>query len=150
MASVTITKQASPVSPEQIKRFEQENGLLLPDSYKNFLLRSNGGEPKPDRLVVPGWRGKSTAVNRFFGLGEGGNYDLETSLHNVEDYVPNGFMPIAEDSGGNLLCLGTTGSQEGKIYFWDHEEADGDDPHNLRELAESIDELLDKLLSPEG
>lgn len=150
MPLVKITKQASPVSPERIKQFEQENGFLLPDAYKNFLLRSNGGEPTPDRLIVPGWRGKSTAVNRFFGLEEGGSYDLEASLHNVEDYVPSGFIPIAEDSGGNLLCLGTAGSQAGKVYFWDHEDAQGDDPRNLLEVACSLDELFDKLLPPEG
>src|SRR5205085_1486700 len=91
MAAIKMTKQGSPVSLEQIEQFELRNGVVLPDSYKRFLLRDNGGEPMPDRLVVPGWHGQSTAVNRFFGLNDGGSYDLETSLRNVEDYVPTGF-----------------------------------------------------------
>src|SRR5262245_36479259 len=109
MAAVTLTKQAAPVSPGQIEEFERRNGVVLPESYQAFLLRTNGGEPTPDRLVVPGWHGRSTCVSRFLALGEGGSHDLEKTLRGAEDYVPPGFVPIAEDSGGNMLLVGSSG-----------------------------------------
>ena len=146
MAIVHLTKQAPAVSRGEIEAFEKRQGISLPDAYKTFLLTTNGGEPTPDRLIISGWRGKSTCVSRFFGLSEGGHYDLEKSLSGVEDYVPTGFVPIAEDSGGNLLCLGIKDTHAGKVFFWDHEQPQGDDPRNLREVANSIDELLDKLI----
>lgn len=149
MTTVKISNQGAPVSLEQIEQFERRNGIVLPDSYKTFLLCNNGGEPMPDRLLVPGWYGQSTAVNHFFGLGGDSSDDLETMLPNVEDYVPKGYVPIVDDPGGNLFCLHTGNSQHGAIYFWDHEELHGDDPRNLRKVAGSIDELLDKLLSSE-
>jgi len=149
MAVVNMTKQAPPVSSTQIEQFERRNGITLPEAYKAFLLRTNGGEPSSPHLIVPGWHGRSTGLSRFFGLGEGGNYDLEKSLSGAEDYVPSGFVPIAEDSGGNMLCLGISGHHAGKVFFWDHEVEQGDDPRNLHEVAGSIEELLEKLLPPD-
>ena len=146
MKSIRWMKQGPPVSNEQIGQFEVRNNLALDSSYKKFLLEINGGEPTPDRLLIPGWHGGSTAINRFFGLEEKGSYDLENSLQNVEEYVPSGFVPIGEDSGGNLLCLGTVGTYSGKVYFWDHEEVQGVNPQKLIEVAANFEELLDSLL----
>jgi hypothetical protein len=141
-----LSQQAQTTSIGRIQEFEQRAGVVLPDAYRAFLLRTNGGEPTPDRLLVPGWRGKSTSINRFFGLETGGQYDIERTLRGVGAYAPPGFVPMAEDTGGNLLLLGLNAQYLGKVFFWDHEEPRGDDPLKLREVAGSIDDLLDKLL----
>ncbi len=146
MTAAKITKQAPPVSRKEIEQFEQRNGISLPDSYKAFLLKTNGGEPTPDRLFIPGWSGQSTCVNHFLGIGQGGYYDLEASFQNAEDYIPDRFIPIAIDTGGNMLCTCTSGDSAGKIFFWDHEHPQGDAPSSLYEVASSVDELLEKLV----
>lgn len=141
-----MNKQFASTSVERIERFERQFGLTLPADYKDFLLRNNGGEPTPDRLIVPGWNGGSTCVNRFFGFRDDNDCDLEKIYVNSADYIPPGFLPIAEDSGGNMLCLDVSGSQPGSILFWDHESPHGDDPLHLHALAAGIEALLEKLL----
>ncbi|AKJ29572.1 SMI1/KNR4 family protein [Caldimonas brevitalea] len=42
--------------------------------------------------------------------------------------MPAGLLPIADDGGGSLLCLGVAGDHAGQVYWWDHEnEWDEDD-----------------------
>ncbi len=150
MANVTFQKRVTPASQEQVTQFEKRNAVPLPASYRKFLTSVNGGEPTPDKLPVPGWRGNVTCVNRFYGLGEGGYYDLEKTLQGAEDYVPAGHLPIAEDSAGNLICMGIGGPAAGNIYFWDHEGPQNDDPANLIRLADDFDRFLDSLLPADG
>jgi cell wall assembly regulator SMI1 len=147
MNLVTIKAKTSPVSLAAIAEFERRTDITLPHSYREFLAKYNGGEPTPDRLLVQGWHGTSTCINCFFGLGEGGFYDLEESLENAADYIPPSTLPIASDSGGNMLCLKLSGDNAGSIYFWDHESPDGIDLKNLFAVAANIDELLGKLTS---
>ena len=58
-------------------------------------------------------------------------------------------IPIADDPGGNAICLGMSGNERGKVYFWDHEmEADeGDEPtfENVYLVAESFASFLKSL-----
>ncbi|MBS1656290.1 MAG: SMI1/KNR4 family protein, partial [Bacteroidetes bacterium] len=37
----------------ELNDFEKENGILLPDDYKKFLLEFNGGKPIPNRNTNP-------------------------------------------------------------------------------------------------
>lgn len=49
--------------------------------------------------------------------------------------IIHGFIPIAEDPGGNLILLNCTGKDEG-IYFWDHElESLEDTPPNISNMS---------------
>lgn len=149
MPRIDPASKGKPTSTDRINAFERRNGLVLGDAYRRFLLESNGGAPTSDRLVVPSWRGKSTSLARFFGLETGGDDDLEAVLRNVEDYLPAGYLPIAEDSGGNLVCLGAVSDHVGKIYFWDHEDPAAVDSAGLILIAADVDALLAGLLPPD-
>ncbi|EEH2569867.1 SMI1/KNR4 family protein, partial [Salmonella enterica] len=45
MATFINTK--SPATIEDICKFEKDNQITLPDDYKEFLLKYNGGQPCP-------------------------------------------------------------------------------------------------------
>jgi hypothetical protein len=63
--------------------------------------------------------------------------------------VPAGFLPLAVDPGGNLICLVISGTNTGKVYFWDHEEEveEGQQPgySNVYLIANSFNEFLNSL-----
>lgn len=141
----TISNAYEQLSPEQIERFEIARNLILPPKYKNFLLQWNGGSPVPDMFMISDEQGASV-VNVFNGIGE--MYDnLEKVMEIYEDRLPEGFIPIGDDPGGNVLCVGTKELYAEKIYFWDHEQ-EPEDPNemtNMYFLANDIYEFLDAL-----
>jgi len=64
----TITGSYPPMTLQDIEALESRKQLSLPDTYKAFLLRSNGGRPMPDGFEVPGWPGRSSSVGDFYGI----------------------------------------------------------------------------------
>jgi len=130
-----------------IETFEAKNGLRLPESYKQFLLLTNGGQPKTkNALDIPSWPHKSTVINYFFGIDTGDTYDLVDNMRAYEGRAPKHCFPIADDVPGNMLCIELTGPGEGNVYFWDHEnESDHPSYANMYLVANDVFELLDKL-----
>lgn len=61
-----------------------------------------------------------------------------------DDIIELGFIPIADDSGGNQICLGLNKEFYGNIYFWIHDEDPGD-MKNMYFLADNFKEFIDKL-----
>ena len=111
------------ITIDQIRSLETKYGLSFPDEYVNHLMKYNGGKCKPN-LFEFDEKGKvsQSRINRFFAI-----YDGE--YNNLEDYIimykvdkiriPQDFIPIAGDPGGNLICISKL---NGCIYFWDHEK----------------------------
>ena len=62
--------------------------------------------------------------------------------------MPDFIFPIANDPGGNLICMD---AKDGKIYFWDHENEvdysiyDDAVKTNLHFVANSLKEFLNNL-----
>lgn len=133
------------LSIEQIEQFEIEHNVKFPKSYKNFLLKWNGGYVEPDVFTISNEQGESS-VNVFFGIGN--MYDnLADYIEILDGRLPDGFIPIAIDGSGNFICLGTKEPYYDQIYFWDHElePEDPNDMSNMYFLTNNIDEFLDKL-----
>lgn len=134
---------------EQLEQFELEHNVKFPESYKNFLLKWNGGYVKPEIFMISDEQGRSV-LNVFFGIGD--MYDnLADFIEILEGRLPEGFIPIADDPSGNIICLGTKEPYYDQIYFWDHEleSEDPNDMSNMYFLANNINEFLDKLFEPE-
>src|SRR5690625_1089796 len=148
---VKMTDTNSKLTLEDIKDFEQENNIRLTTNYKDFLLKWNGGYIEPHLFYISDKQGVS-AMNIFNGIG-----DFDDSLDeyiDILDYrLPEGFIPIGDDSNGNQVCLGTLQPHYDHIYFWDHEnESDLDEPDmsNMYFLASNIWEFLDSLYEDES
>ena len=55
-------------------------------------------------------------------------------------------MPIARDPGGNQILLAFAGPNEGKVYFWDHEEEPAMPNYsNCHLIADSFREFIEGL-----
>jgi len=141
------------VTKEVINNFERENNISLPEDYIEFLLKNNGGMFIYDyvNFDFKDKLGDNTAiVDIFYGINYPADvYDLKTMLNRTRDRMPNNIIPIANDPGGNKICISIKGEDYGKVYFWDHEfEADEDekpDYRNLSLIANSFTEFF-KLL----
>ncbi len=116
------------IDSEDIIQFEEKINGKLSDEYKKFLLENNGGYVD-DYLVTPKFvevnssKSKryyqSTSPDRFYDLDE----LLEEYEDNLDDPVlPNNYISIAYDTGGNqiVMCV-ENGIENGKIFFANHE-----------------------------
>jgi hypothetical protein len=112
------------LSEETINQLEQTIGYSLPSDYKVFLADFGGvafykyaifaiqGTSKPD---------SGSILSTFYGVLP--NYPLEDIATLYTDYkgrIPSDLLPIGEDPGGNIICLGLAGEMRGKVYFWGH------------------------------
>lgn len=123
---LTMSKVFGAASAADIAVFEQRHGLVLPDAYRQFLLRHNGGKARDAFFTVPGWQ--KSHVSYFYGIGLDGAYNLEDILQQVAYFFPRSLLPIGTDPGGNEICLGLSGKATGKVYFWCHEAGELSDP----------------------
>ncbi len=55
------------VGKRRLKQFETDTGLTLPDDYRGFLLKHNGGAPVECRFEIPDLR-EDAQVESFYGL----------------------------------------------------------------------------------
>lgn len=147
--SVEITGGKGPLTPEALAAAESTLGVKLPGDYRNFMLRHNGGRPKPDTFDIawrPGQRaaaaGTWATLERLFYVHEGRHENLlRMNLTTFAGRLPPGTVAIGRDPGSNLLLLRCDDSaQRGEVLYWLMEmETSGD---NVGHVAASFDELL--------
>lgn len=140
------------VTPEEIVGLEARWNVKLPDAYKRFLLETNGGEPEPNYFEIPEVPNAGSIVDYFNGISVSTPYgNLDAALDMYQDRLPDGFIAIGADPGGNVLCLGITMPHLGKLYYWDHhDELDKrgrskKDMSNMYWLADDLYDFLDNL-----
>ncbi|MEP9405832.1 SMI1/KNR4 family protein [Peribacillus frigoritolerans] len=121
--------------------------MTLPKQYVDFLLEYNGGYPQESIFKISDDEGESL-VNKVYGIG-----DMKSNLAKVfeilEGEIPDGFVSIANDPGGNEILLGVSGEYQGKVYFWIHDIEPEDEMGNMFILADSFAEFLNNLYDSE-
>lgn len=152
--TLTIKKQFVRVTSEAaIACFESNVGFQLPQDYREFLLRSNGGEPVNPvfRFLASDGPYTDSAVRYFFSISDKLTFSLahKYGIYSGAGRIAKEMLPIAADSGGNLVLLALAGPDAGKVFFWDHEiEALVDNPASVEHLtliAKSFREFCDEL-----
>jgi hypothetical protein len=115
MTGPSISNAGQSLSGADIERLERALGTRLPDEYKAFLLRHNGGGPEPDRFgAAAPWGG---SVLDFFLRVDGGQYDDLLQV-NARLEPPPGLVAVASDAGGNYVCVATDDARRGEVHFW--------------------------------
>ncbi|MGH3737561.1 MAG: SMI1/KNR4 family protein [Micromonosporaceae bacterium] len=151
--SSNITGSGPVLANEDLDAFERRTGRVIPAPYRAFLLQHNGGYPDPSDFLIKG-DGQTPelmgTVEQFLGVGTDDEYaEMERYLTLYRDRIPGDYFPIAQDPGGNVICMATEGTDAGKIYFWDHEEeAEEGQPasrQNLYLVASGLEEFLQHL-----
>jgi len=128
------------VSVSEIEKAIKKMGVKVSQEYMDFMTDQNGGNPKVCNFTLPDGT-DSSVVNVFYPIGDmEGNLERKNFIFDGE--IPEGFITVGNDSGGNQILLGVNDKVWGQIYFWDH-EADSDE--SMHFLANSLNEFLNML-----
>lgn len=104
----------------EVSDFEQKYDLQLPDSYKKFLLKYNGGNTPKSTFKI-NW--VSSDIRAFYGFKNATkeyNFSYLVEMNYFEELLENHYLPIATDSFGNQIVITISEKNKGEIYFFDN------------------------------
>lgn len=135
------TNRYGPLTEDRLSRLEARLKTRLPDDYRQFLLRHNGGQPtlgrfryeidgEPQESILEwlfavhdqpyeepdDWNPEGGGLPPYFGQ------PLEGVWADLRSEKPKaGILPIGRDPGGNLIGIGYAGKRAGVVWLYDHE-----------------------------
>ncbi|UPQ78120.1 SMI1/KNR4 family protein [Flavobacterium azooxidireducens] len=137
---IKISDSDKKISISDITEFEIKSGLLLPENYKKFLLKFNGGVLYDYHRFLSSFNSVKYSENNT-SLEE--SYEIYCKLNKDLDV---NFLPIAASHSDNPITLFLQeGENYGKIFIFylDRDEEPEIVANSLEELLEvnSIDEI---------
>lgn len=134
---------------------EQRWNVVLPEDYRDFLTKYNGGVPKEKTFVS---NNHSYALTRFLCVLENykdsqfGWYDISVIVTQIEerltdniDLISVELLPIIELFAGDYVCLDYRDDKsKPSICVWSHEESGEFDPVTYK-VADSFTEFISLL-----
>lgn len=133
----------------RLNEFEKRLGAVLPDSYRDYLLKYNGGKFENTVFTLPD--GDNSSIHHVFGLHDGPDHNqFDEEPYDDDSFTDAGYLLIADDGFSNGICLKLSGSNRGAIYFYDHEESRIKDSSSLVKLASDFNEFLSSLESEDA
>jgi len=136
------------LSGKRIDEAERKLRVVLPEDYRAFLLRYNGGRPKPNLFPIRGLENNPFGGLHFFhGLDwEIESINLDWNFRILAGRIPSNFLSIATDTTGNQICLSLKGQDNGTMYYWDHDAEHAPPTYdNVYFIAASFRAFLDSI-----
>lgn len=146
-----VTESYQTLTEDKLTVFEGDIGTQLPEEYRQFLLRHNGGVIFPDTIKYfeEFNLDASTVIDRLLGLEADQYFTITRYKDTFAHRIPANLLPIATDVGGNVVCIAISGQKRGQIFFWHHEYPDDNEElpgkDNLFFIASNFLEFLNKL-----
>ncbi len=118
--SIEITDVGGLVSEPQIDRLEESLDVKLPEDYRSFLLRTNGGKPHPAFFPVAGHKTiRYGRLESLFGVGRPiKQSNIDWNYKNLIGQLPNYHFPIGITPEEDMVTLSLGRLDAGRIYFW--------------------------------
>jgi hypothetical protein len=137
-----------PLTRADIEKVEREIGRPFPPEYLSFLLKYNGGRPRPNGFPIAGLEGNPFGtIHTFFGIGRSAeSTTLSWNVGILSDRLPSRMIPIGHDESDNIICLLLEGDRSGSVWFWDSYAShvgDGSDPPGFYPIAETFEKFLE-------
>lgn len=129
-------------TPQALDSFEEEFGITLDKSYREFLIAGGGGRPEPSRLHFSG-RSDLLAFIRGFESSRP-IFDLRNGIAFFGNPRMSGYLMIAASHTGDCWLMKMTGADSGAIFLWNHdrEEVEPVTFHHLTRVFGSFAEFL--------
>lgn len=101
---------------KELGEFEKKYGVSLPDSFKQFYLKWNGGSPS--HSYINGHRIVGFMPIKYHNRTEDNTHTIEWFIHLLKDAerLPNGFIPFGSDGGGWHYAIDLNTNNYGVIY----------------------------------
>jgi hypothetical protein len=118
----------APVSETEMQGIEAVLGESVPEPYRRFVSQYGLSSFKettvfvPTEPLPPDLSGSGNGLFTSF-LGGACRWEVWTLSYNIKMYtlrgrMPESMIPIGEDSGQGLICLGFAGPERGRVYYW--------------------------------
>jgi cell wall assembly regulator SMI1 len=131
------------VGVEEVARCEEQLGVGLPKSYKQFL-QSFGFARWPED-VYGVYVGSTPGLQVV--------WNTETERHEVEPEMPYYLIPFSPDGWGNHYCMDTSRLVDGEcpVVFWNHElDEDQQPPQTHTTFLDWLEERVTRELENES
>ena len=147
MYKLEFEKIGQNISLNEIKEFEEEVKIDLPQEVKEFYLLHNGGVPKQyiyrreDDIYV---------INHFMPIKNEIYEDLtieQVYVEMIEDEIfPEKYLPFALEESGGYFLISLIREEYGYVYYWNSEYDDIDSfLDNIKLLADNFVEFCSYL-----
>ena len=118
-------KTVQTVSETVLSELEAHLGSTLPADYRKFITDFSGvcllSSPMFTFQEVENPNSQDS-IEQFYGLlPDAPSWDIAAVYDDYRRRIPSDLLPIGEDPGGNIVCLGIKGERRDKVYFWDNE-----------------------------
>ena len=135
---IQFTNSGAPITVKDINSTMQKLGITLPESYENFLLKTNGGIPSYIYFTT---EDNDYVIDQFYAISnKKGSFQSYFRHYKLENNIlPKKLAAIADDAFGNLICISLEDEDKGSIYFWNHEF------NEIHFLSTDIDEFINHL-----
>lgn len=149
------------ITEQHIGDVEQALGMALPDDYKSFVLKNNGGIPiemaidfaTPNQLNKTG-----DYCDRFFDVSDKPPYGIVYSAKAERNVLPDGVIRFGASPAGNYYLLSLRDDSFGTVLYKDHNIEDqrsfdlgnGQLPESMIKLSDSFSGFLDMLYDPDA
>ncbi len=125
VASLGFVDQSTAPDEAMLGEIESIAGGRLPPECRYFIARYGAGFLGDDdfQIVSPisercPW-GKQVEFATTHALH---GRDLVDVQHTYRGRIPKGVIALANDAGGNEICVDVAGAFPGSVWFWDHEQ----------------------------
>ncbi|SFB84734.1 SMI1/KNR4 family protein [Ruminococcus albus] len=105
-----------------ISKFEAEYTVSFPDTYREFLLKYNGGYTPKTKVSI---NRASSDLRALFGYAEAyQNYNILSvfSSSDIINYTKSGLIPIGANVFGDYFLIRINGDDYGAVYFRYHDK----------------------------
>jgi len=126
--NVRIENPGPAINESDIAAFEREIGYTLPEDYREFMLRHNGGKPHPNAILIDGLPNEIPAQILSFKslIHEMGIKTIGCVYKDTSKRIAKHVLPIAPDMIGSLFLMSLDGADRGNIYYENCYYDDGD------------------------
>ncbi|WP_299105588.1 SMI1/KNR4 family protein [uncultured Tenacibaculum sp.] len=127
MKELNVSESEKPISKTDLDLFIDSYNLKIPDSYKQFILKNNGGYPEfsaygnpyEDGFVIDVFSCFDTEYDRYNSSSEVALPSVNDTIdtHQVlENNIPKFLFSFGLDEGGNDFCISMRDEDFGTIY----------------------------------
>lgn len=163
MKRLTLRNRGPKLGIRQIKMMEKQLGCELPESYKKFFLKNNGGIPNRSFYYLKSLKENPypQCVSRFFFIDKNlakpsSKADVFSISYNrylfkevCPNVIPDDSLVIGEDERENMIILRIKGRRYGQVALklvGEAPEPQENTDQNVYKIAKTFSDFLDTLL----